>query len=211
MDEEPQAVVIDAGSGFTKAGFAGDDAPRAIFPTIVGRPKKGTSSSKTTGKQDAYVGEEALSKRGILSLKYPIDRGIITSWDDMEKLWYHTFYNELRIQPEEHSVLITEAPKRKKADREKKTQIMFENMNIPALYLALQGVLAIYASGRTCGVSVDCGYGVSNVLAVYEGMAQKLKSDRLLIVFYPCTNYFYFVFLFFCFFNCCLLHFGFVS
>lgn len=39
MDEEIAALVVDNGSGMCKAGFAGDDAPRAVFPSIVGRPR----------------------------------------------------------------------------------------------------------------------------------------------------------------------------
>lgn len=166
--EDVHGLVIDNGSGIIKAGFAGDDAPRAMFPCVTGRPR-GTQS--VNDQKDSYIGDEARTKCDILSLKYPIERGIITDWDEMEKVWHHTFFNELRVAPDNHPLLLTETPLNPKFNKEKMTQVMFETFNIPAFYIASQPVLSLYSSGKTIGLVIDSGDGITTTVPIYEGYA----------------------------------------
>ncbi|KAJ1435662.1 actin family [Ochromonadaceae sp. CCMP2298] len=181
-----QTVVVDNGSGMIKAGFAGDDLPKRVFSSVVGVPK----SSLLHEKRD-YVGLcGAQSSRGV-SLSYPIKKGIVTDWDGMEKIWQYTFY-ELGVCPEEHPVLLTEAFLNPKANRERMTQIMFETFNVPAMYVANQAVLSLYASDRTTsssGLVVDCGDGLSHAEPIYEGYALPYAITRLDLAGSDLTDY----------------------
>lgn len=163
-------LVVDNGSGMCKAGFAGDDSPSAVFPAIVGRPRV-QSCMVVAENRDQYVGEEAQKKRGILALKYPLAHGIVMDWRDMETIWHHMFYDQLRVQPESHPVLLTEAPLNPKANRERMAKIMFEKFQVTGLYISIQAVLSLYAAGRTTGIVLDSGDGVTHTVPIYEGFA----------------------------------------
>jgi actin-related protein len=189
MSDDAQTVIIDNGSGMVKAGFAGEDAPRAVYPSVVGRPKTASAMQGVQQKSE-YIGDEAMQKRGILNLAYPISAGIVESWEDMEKVWHHCFYNELRVAPEEQvGVLLTEAPRNPKANREKMVQIMFETFQVKNVYVALQAVMSLYAAGRTTGLVCDAGDGVSHTIPVFEGFSIPHAVEKMEIAGRVLTNW----------------------
>ena len=154
--EDPTAIVIDHGSGFIRSGFASDKAPTFVFSSVFGSHRL----------QDHKIDEEIRSKREILSLRYPIERGIITNWDDMENIWHHTFYNELRVDPTEQPTLLIESCFNQ-PNRDKMVEIMFETFNVPATYVTNSGPLSLFLSTRVTGVTVGIGHGVCSVVPVY--------------------------------------------
>lgn len=133
---ENPAVVIDNGSGMCKAGLSGEDNPRAVFPAFVGVPRQQSIMMGTENKE-LYVGSEANSKRGVLTLNYPIKHGQVLDWDAMEAIWQHTYQNELRVEAHKHPCMLTEAPLNPKNNRERMTTIMFETFNVPQFYVAI--------------------------------------------------------------------------
>ena len=154
-------IVIDNGSGFIKAGFAGNESPTSVFPSVVGYSQ---------GCGDYYIGREAENRRSILPLRYPIQRGVITNWNDMEKLWDNVFRNELGVQlkPEEHPILLVESAKNLPNQR-KIMEIMFETFNVPSTCVISSGPPSLLALGQTTGVVVNIGDGVCNIVPIHNG------------------------------------------
>lgn len=97
----------------------------------------------------------------------------------MERIWSHVYAEDLKTLSEEHPVLCTEAPLNPTRNRDTMAQIFFETFNVPALFVSIQAVLALYASGRTTGVVLDSGDGVSHCVPVYEGFAVQNAIRRL--------------------------------
>lgn len=181
-------LVVDVGSGSVKAGFAGEDAPRVSFPAIIGRPK--TSKLMNSGPNaECYVGEDAQAKRGILKISYPLEHGIVQDWEDMERIWHHAFFNELRVDPREHAVMLTEAALNPKANRERMTQIMFDTFYVPLMYVSTQAILSLYSSGRTTGIVCDSGDGVTHIVPVYQGYAMPHAILRINLAGRDLTEY----------------------
>jgi actin-related protein len=158
MEGETYAITMDIGSGVSKAGFSGFDSPIACFPSIIGFPNPKKQKSH-------FIGSEALQTKNI---KNPIQQGIVRNWDDFEKILHFAFFQSLKVSPDEHPTMLT-APISLKNQREKFTQILFETFDSPAGYLADQSLLFMYGSGRTEGLAVSSGHGITSAVPIVGG------------------------------------------
>ena len=177
-DNDPLVVVMDCGSCTTKAGFASNKTLSCNIPTVYGVPR---DNNQHNGEKGFYVGEEACNKTAQLALTYPVEKGIVTDFDKMEKIWDHLLYEELHIPGEggwygrklarddEISMVLTEPPLNPTSKHEKLAEVMFEVFGVRSLYVPLHQECALIASGCTTGVVVDAGEGSTDVVVVYEG------------------------------------------
>jgi len=155
-------IVIDSGSGMIKAGRCGQELPEVVFSSCVGRPKHHRVMASAL-EAETLMGSDVQKHRGVCSLKYPCQRGVIQDWDDMQRVWGQVF-RDLRVQPEEHAILLTESPLVSSAQvialraymchaalarcscdfqRKKTAEIMFETFRVPALCFSMQAVLSL--------------------------------------------------------------------
>mmetsp|Transcript_37915 Transcript_37915/g.61441 ORF Transcript_37915/g.61441 Transcript_37915/m.61441 type:complete len:463 (-) Transcript_37915:243-1631(-) len=202
--DEVSAIVIDIGSTNVKAGYAGEDQPKAVFSSKVGvlaapsgqgdgfigqaekTPGDEASAELTNGTSSApqpvgaaprsskkyVVGTSALHfRRDEMEVISPFEAGLITDWDVAEQLLEHTFKSRLMVEPSEHPMLLAEPSFNNKAQRDKYCQIMFEKFKCPALFMAKNAVLSAFAFGRSTGVVLDCGGGVTSAVPVHDGYA----------------------------------------
>lgn len=191
MTSRDKVVVCDNGTGFVKCGFAGDNFPRHIFPSMVGRPilRSDEHIADDVVMKDLMVGDEAAAARAMLEVSYPVDNGIIRSWEDMQHVWDYTWNEKLKIDPTECKVMLTEPPMNPKSNREKLVEVMFETYGFQGVHVSIQAVLTLYAQGLLTGVVVDPGDGVTHIVPVYEGYALPHLIKRLDVAGRHITQY----------------------
>jgi len=177
-----QPVVIDNGTSSIKAGFAGGSKPKVVIGTKVGRAKHMRimpggaleADQDLTGPSSIFVGRKLDEHRGAFILENPMEKGYVTAggWDAMERLWEHAYAKtNLNAKMDEHPVLLTEAPLNPRNNRDQIAEVFFETFRAPAMFFTPPSVLSLYASGRTTGVVLDVGEGVTHAVPVYEGFA----------------------------------------
>ncbi len=163
-------IVVDNGANTTKAGFNGENAPRAVIPTVIGEPKshKSLISNIINDPSKIYVGREALYNSANLKLTSAIKNGIMDV-DKMEQIWSHIFTNELKIKPEAHNVFLTESLHNSNEERRKIAEIMFEKFSIFNINIEPQEVMTLFTTPRISGLIVESGEGMTEVVPVFEG------------------------------------------
>ena len=185
-----QPVVCDNGTGFVKVGFAGDNFPAHIFPSIVGRPVlRSEERINDLVLKDIMVGDECTKARDHLETSYPLTNGVVQKWDDMIHLYNYTFFDRMKIDPKEHKIMLTEAAMNPVKNRKKLVETCFETYGFAGVFISIQAVLTLYAQGLLTGVVVDSGDGVTHVVPVYEGFALPKSIRRLDVAGRHLTEY----------------------
>ncbi|VDP69632.1 unnamed protein product [Echinostoma caproni] len=162
MALENMPIVLDNGADYLKAGFAGESAPRILVPMLT------THSLSSWGTAEWFVGEHAKALRRELPVRCPISHGQVTNFEELAIIWQYMYAKELRTNPADHPVLITEYPVLPQYHRERMAEMAFEKFSVPAIYFSNQSVLSLYAVGLSTGLSVDIGTETTNVVPVVE-------------------------------------------
>jgi len=183
------AIVIDNGTGYTKMGFAGNTEPQFIIPTAIAAKKVDVNKAANLDDLEFYIGDEASDYSKTLGVSYPVRKGQVDNWTQMEQVWQHSIFKYLRAEPEDHYFCLTEPPLNPPENREFAAEVFFETFNVPGLYIAVQAVLALCASWTSSqvtertltGTVIDSGDGVTHVIPVSDGyvLGGSIKSMDL--------------------------------
>ena len=165
---ENPAVVIDSGAQTTKSGFGGEENPKYCFPSLVAKPRY--NIQEFFEDVDLYFGNDGLERKEVMEITHSVTSDTRLNFNAMKQIWRHIYHDELKVEPEEQPVLLSESPLNEADDREKMVEFFFEDLKVPAFYLCPQAVLALYSSGKTTGVVLDSGLNYSFASVVYEGI-----------------------------------------
>lgn len=171
------AIVIDNGTGYTKMGYAGNVEPQFIIPTSIAAKKVDINKAANLDDLDFHIGDEAEPYSKTFGINYPVRKGQVDNWTQMEQVWQHSIFKYLRAEPEDHYFCLTEPPLNPPENREFAAEVFFETFNVPGLYIAVQAVLALCASWTSpqvtertlTGTVIDSGDGVTHVIPVSDG------------------------------------------
>ena len=177
MENKP-TIIIDIGTGTIKSGFGGEENPKNITPTIIGKKRKKGIIMGVKNQQDFFIGNEAISNYGILETTYPIEHNIIINWELIEKIFDNIFNNNLKINCEEYNFLLSEAILNPIKNGEKLVEMMFEKFNVKGLFLSNQPKLTLLSKGKFNGIVLDSGEGVSQICCFEKGLSLKNTFKR---------------------------------
>lgn len=199
MNTSP-VVVIDNGTGFTKMGYAGNEEPTYIIPSLYADNAAVGRAKGPLDELDFSIGYEA-QNRPNANMSHPLEHGIVKDWDKMERMWQHCMYKYLRIEPSEHGFVLTEPPANPPENREYTAEVMFETFGVERLFIAVQGVLALTASwtsqkaqklglsGLSTGTVIDSGDGVTHVIPIVEGFVVSNAIKHIPLAGRDITNF----------------------
>nr|CAB3219850.1 actin-like protein 6B [Phallusia mammillata] len=171
--DEVGALVFDVGSHTVRAGYAGEDCPKADFPTAIGvemidQMETDGGEVKPEKKLSIDTNKLLYPKKGAEVVNC-LEDGMIKDWDTFEALLNHTYKNYIRSDSDLHPVLVTEPAWNSREKREKLAELMFEKYNAPAFFVCKSPVLTAFANGRYTGVILDSGATHTSAVPVHDG------------------------------------------
>ncbi|XP_066110776.1 actin-like protein 7B [Saccopteryx bilineata] len=183
-----KALIIDLGSQYCKCGHAGQPRPTHFISSTVGR-RHPEAAEVGDARKETYVGHELLNMEAPLKLVNPLKHGVVVDWDCVQSICEYVFHTAMKIVPEEYAILVSDPPLSPRGNREKYAELMFETFGVPALHVASQSLLSLYSYGKTTGLVVESGHGVSHVVPISEGNVLPGLTGRAEYAGGALTNY----------------------
>ncbi|CEQ39687.1 SPOSA6832_01233 [Sporobolomyces salmonicolor] len=173
--DEVGAVVLDIGSSSVRAGYAGEDTPKTVFPTSYASVPSSDPSQPPT-----YVHGSAVHLyRPHATVNNFITDGIVTDWDAAGRAIDHAFKDRMRLKSlDEFPLLATEPSWNTKENREKMCELAFEQWEAPAYYAVDKAVMSSFAAGKGSALIVDIGEELLSVIPIYDGFVLRKAIQK---------------------------------